>query len=373
MGELRVGLNLLWLLPGEGAGAEAYAMRVLRALLDEPAPGIELTVFANRRLARTRPGELSKVLTAVAPVDGGFRPARIAAESTWLAREAIRRGLDLVHHMADVVPWYRAQPSVLTIHDLRALHRPDILGAPHAAYLRARLRPSVRASAVVITPTETVRTSVVDELGADPDRVLVVSAPVFRRAEDLPLPAPGVAEPFFLYPAATEPHKNHATLIRAFAKVASTRPGLRLVLTGTRGRSDGEVVAAIERFGMRDAVLHLGQAPRSRLDALIARAVALVFPSRYEGFGLPLAEAMATGCPVIASDLPVIREVVGQAGVLVDPGDAEAWAAAMIRLLEDEALRDELVAAGREQADRFSPVETARRLSTAYRLAAGRG
>jgi glycosyltransferase involved in cell wall biosynthesis len=367
---LRVGINLLWLLPGEGAGAEVYSMRVLRALLDEPAPELDLTVFANRRLAHAHPEELGSVPVATAPVDGGSRTARVAAESTWLPREVRRRRLDLVHHMADVVPWLRGRPSVLTIHDLRALHRPDILGTPHAAYLRARLRPSVRASSVVITPTETVRSSVVDELGADPDRVRVVSAPLFALADDPP--HPGIAGPFFVYPSTTEPHKNHATLIRAFAGVAGTGPGPSLVLTGAPGRSDRDVAAEIERRRMGDAVLRLGRVPRERLDGLIARAVAVVYPSEYEGFGLPLAEAMAAGCPVIASDLPVIREVVGDAGVLVDPSDTAAWADAMRRLLDDDALRDRLASAGRERAGRFTPAETSRRLSDAYRFAAGR-
>src|SRR5207342_1922299 len=141
---------------------------------------------------------------------------------------------------------------------LRALHRPEIVSAPHAAYLRFRLRPSVRASAVVTTPTAAVRASVVDELGADPDRVLVVSAPLFPPAQGRELPAPGIADPFFLYPAATEPHKNHVTLIRAFAVIARSRPGVKLVLTGAAGRSDGDVAAAIARLGMQDAVLRLG-------------------------------------------------------------------------------------------------------------------
>ena len=369
MSSLRVGINLLWLLPGEGAGAEVYSMRILRALLEEPAE-LDLTVFANRRLADTQPEELASVPLAVAPIDGGSRPARIAAESTWLPREASRRRLDLVHHMADVVPWLRGGPSVLTIHDLRALHRPDILGTSHAAYLRARLRPSVRASAVVITPTETVRSSVIEDLGADPERVRVVSAPLFAPADG---PThPGIDGPYFLYPSTTEPHKNHGTLIRAFARIAGSWPDLKLVLTGAPGRSDADVAAEIERQGMGEAVLRLGRVPRELLDALIARAIAVVYPSEYEGFGLPLAEAMAAGCPVIASDLPVIREVVGEAGVLVGPGDTDGWADAMSRLLDDDALRNRLASAGRERAARFTPAEASRRLSEAYRFAAGR-
>jgi glycosyltransferase involved in cell wall biosynthesis len=222
----------------------------------------------------------------------------------------------------------------------------------------------------VITPTETVRSSVVEDLDADPERVRVVSAPLFAPAHG---PAdPGIPEPYLLYPSSTEPHKNHAMLLRAFARIASTRPGLSLVLTGAAGRSDGEVVAEIERLGLVDVVRRLGHVPRERLDALIAGAVAVVYPSQYEGFGLPLAEAMSAGSPVIASDLPVIREVVGESGVLVDPGDTEAWAGAMVRLLEDAALRERLATAGGEQVQGLTASETSRRLSDAYRLAAER-
>jgi alpha-1,3-rhamnosyl/mannosyltransferase len=370
---LRVGINLLWLRPGEGGGAEAYAMRVIRALVEDPAPEVEMTLLVNRRLARARPDVGARVPLAVAPVDGAVRSTRIVAESTWLRREAVRRRLDVVHHMADVVPWVRGDhPSVLTIHDLRALHRPDVLGPLHATYLRARLRPSVRASAVVTTPSATVRSAVLEELGADPDRVVVVSAPLFPPAQGAEAIAPEFAEPYFLYPATTDPHKGHDTLLDAFATVVRSRPGMRLVLTGGRGRAEDAVLSAIGRLGLQDSVRRLGLVPRRRLDALIARAVALVYPSRYEGFGLPLAEAMAMGCPVIASDLPVVREVVGDAGSLVSPGDVTGWADAMLRLLDDDDLRGRLAAAGTERARRFSPAETSRRMSAAYRLAAGR-
>jgi glycosyltransferase involved in cell wall biosynthesis len=155
--------------------------------------------------------------------------------------------------------------------------------------------------------------------------------------------------------------------------VAASSRGVRLVLTGGRGRGDADVTAVIARLGVGDAVLRLGHVPRPRLDGLIARAIALVYPSRYEGFGLPLAEAMGAGCPVIASDLPVIREVVGDAGLLVSVGDVSAWADAMLRVLDDQALRQRLVAAGRERAHRYSPAETSRTMAVAYRLALGGG
>ena len=357
----------MWLLPGEGAGAEVYSMRLLRALLDEPAAELELTVFANRRLALAKPEELASVPVATALIDGGSRPARIAAESTW--PRARRAGAG----STSSITWPTSSRGSAV---RRACSRSTTSGRSigrtsrdAARRLPARPAPSsLRASAVVITPTETVRSSVVEDLEADPERVRVVSAPLFAPA-DGPVD-PGIAEPFFLYPSTTDPHKNHATLIRAFARIAGSRPGLKLVLTGAAGRSDRDVAAEIERLGMGTRCSVSGC--RERLDALIARAVAVVYPSEYEGFGLPLAEAMAAGCPVIASDLPVIREVVGEAGVLVGPGDTDGWADAMSRLLDEDALREGLVSAGRERAARYTPAETSRRLSDAYRLAAGR-
>jgi alpha-1,3-rhamnosyl/mannosyltransferase len=165
----------------------------------------------------------------VAPIDGGSRAVRIAAESTWLAREASRRDLHLVHHPNDVLPWFRTRPSALTIHDLRSMAGDEVLGGLHAAYLRARVPPSARAAAVVMTPSEYVRRQVLQRFPLDPARVIVVSAPVFPGdAPDTngpgPPPVPGR---YFVYPAVSDRHKNHPILIEAFARVAATDPDVQ--------------------------------------------------------------------------------------------------------------------------------------------------
>ncbi len=241
------------------------------------------------------------------------------AESTWLAREASRRDVHLVHHLNNVVPWIRTRGSVLTIHDLRPITMPDSLGAAHGAYLRSRFAPSVRHAAVVTTPSEFVRGTVIELLDADPERVVVVSAPVLPSGPIAPTPSL-VDAPSFIYPAITNPHKNHVTLLEAFAGIVGAHPETRLVLTGSRGPAEDEVAATIVRLGLGDRVQRFGRVPATRLDASLRAAVALVYPSRYEGFGLPLAEAMAVGCPVIASNATALPEVAGGAGLLVDPG-----------------------------------------------------
>ena len=141
-GRIRVGVNLLWLLPGAAGGAERYAVRLLRALTDEASDDVDVTILCNRRFPPVHADLTARAATAVAPIDGGSRALRIAAESTWLAREASRRDLHLIHHPNDVLPWFRTRPSALTIHDLRSMAGDEVLSRPHAAYLRARVPTS---------------------------------------------------------------------------------------------------------------------------------------------------------------------------------------------------------------------------------------
>jgi alpha-1,3-rhamnosyl/mannosyltransferase len=371
---LRVGANLLWLLPEEAGGAEEYAVRVLRAF-GEATHDVDVTILCNKRFPPAHPDLASRFPTSVAPIDGRSRLARIVTESTWLMREASHRKLDVVHHVNNVIPWLRNRPSVLTIHDLRPIALPETLGRAHGAYLRMRLGSSVRGTSVITTPSAFVREIVIELLGADPSRVFVVSAPVFLTAEPAgtdPVGG-GVDGPFFLYPAITNPHKNHLTLLEAFARVVADRPDVVLVLTGAAGPAEPDVAASLSRLRLGGRVRRLGRVPAARLKALLREAVGLVYPSRYEGFGLPLAEAMAVGCPVIASNTTSLPEVMGEAGVKVEPGDASGWADAMRRLLDDESFRAGLIGAGYRRVEAFTPAETVRRLIAAYRLASQSG
>jgi glycosyltransferase involved in cell wall biosynthesis len=364
----RVGLNLLWLQPGRGGGAERYALGLVRALADEAAADVEMTIFCNRRFAGAYPDVRERVATVIAPLDGRSRSARIALESTWLARETARLDLDLVHHLNDVIPWIHPRPSVLTIHDLRSMAGGAVLGRGQAAYLRMAVPRSVRASRIVMTPTEFVRREVIDRFSVDPARVAVVSAPVPRMAPSATT-ALEPDGPYFLYPAITNRHKNHRTLLDAFAKVVADRPDVRLILTGTPGNADRDVGDEIRRLGLEGQVVRAGRLADPAFDRLLADAVALVYPSTYEGFGLPLMEAMALGCPVVASATTALPEVVGDAGMLIDPHDVDGWTEAMIRLLDDEGLRDRAIAAGKARVASRTPAETARRLVEAYRQA----
>ncbi len=362
----RIGINLMWLLPEAAGGAEEYAIRLLRALDEVTSDVVDITLLCNRRFPRAHPELAERFRTAIAPIDGS-RAARIVAESTWLPREAAKARVHLVHHLNNVVPWLRNRPSVLTIHDLRPIELPETLGRMQGAYLRARFGPSIRQASVITTPSAFVRGTVIELLGADPDRVHVVSAPLFAPAQTGS--AVSSVGRSFVYPAITHPHKNHRMLLAAFAKVVAAHDDATLVLTGAAGTAEGTVARATEELGLTRNVRRLGRVSAEELDGLFRESAALVYPSTYEGFGLPLAEAMALGCPVIASDRTALPEVLGGAGILVAPDDVNGWAEAMRRLLDDETLHAELGAAGRQRARSFSPEEAARRQVAAYRLA----
>jgi glycosyltransferase involved in cell wall biosynthesis len=369
---LRVGANLLYLKPGLVGGSEVYVQRLLRALGTEAADDLELTLFVNRRFREAHADLAANHPTVVAPISGDSPPIRIGVESTWLARETSRRPLHLVHHLANTIPQLRTRPAVVTIHDLLAIVRPQDVGRIKGVYLRRRLRPAARRARVVTTPSEFTRGLLIDRFELDASRVVVVPPPLFPRETGTiagGADTRGIEEPFFLYPAITHPHKNHITLLRAFARVADAHPRASLVFAGGQGAAEDAVRDEVGRLGLADRVHRLGRIPRVDLDMLFRRAVALTFPSRHEGYGLPLAEAMAIGCPVIASGTTASPEVVGDAGILLDPDDFDGWTDAMVRMLHDDEFRRGSIAAGRERVRSLSPAETARRQMDAYRRA----
>jgi glycosyltransferase involved in cell wall biosynthesis len=369
---MRVGVNLLYLKPGLVGGSEVYVAGLLRSLAVDAGDEVEATLFVNQRFEAAHAQLAAVYPVVVAPISGKHPSIRIVAESSWLAGATVTRELDVVHHVANTIPQIRTAPAAVTIHDLQPVVRPADFGSIKRRYLRGRLRRSAERSKVVMTPTEYVRRSVIDRFDVDERKVVVVPAPVVLVSPTDPGSTPeslGIGEPFYLYPAMTHPHKNHVTLIRAFARVAAEHPEPSLVLTGARGRAEATVVREIDRLDLAQRIHRLGYVDRSVLDALYARSVALTFPSRHEGYGLPVAEAMARGCPVVAANVTALPEVVAGAGLLVDPDDVEAWSAAMTRLLTDYGARAALVDAGRRRAAEMSSVETARRLLAAYRFA----
>jgi glycosyltransferase involved in cell wall biosynthesis len=186
----------------------------------------------------------------------------------------------------------------------------------------------------------------------------------------------GVRGAFVLYPAAAYPHKNHIVLLNAFAQVVKDHD-LTLVLTGAVGAgawgsahsTQPTIDATATALGIAGRLRQLGYVTTEQLAALYSRASMLTFPSRFEGFGIPVVEAMASGCPVIAADASALPAVVGDAGVVVEPDDVDAWAAAIVRVLDDRAHRDALVAAGHARAIELAQTDRAQQLVDVYQRA----
>lgn len=379
----RIGCNLLWLVPGVVGGSEEYTVGLLRAWVRQADrfPDLELVLFVNRSFPARYPDLVQDLRCIVAPVSGRSKLLRVMAESTWLAWRSRQERVALVHHMGGTMPACRTAPGVLTIHDLQPWDLPQNFGWAKRSYLRVTVPRSARAALAIVTLSSWVGRDVVRQLAVDPRRITTVPPDLPRCSEPATPAGPVlsayelVGRPFVLYPAITYPHKNHATLIRAFALAVRSDPAPVLVLTGGTGPAEPDCRRLIGELGIGRQVRRTYRVPSDHLDVLYREATALAFPSRYEGFGLPVIEAMSRGCPVLASDAAALVEVVGEGGKLLPPDDVEAWAGAIRRVLDDEHARAELSRRARSRASNIERGDSPHRLAEVYRraIAAARG
>ena len=329
---------------------------------------------ANRRLlARPRMRSRLNRLPMSRP------PVRIAWEQSVLPLELVRERADLLHALAFVSPLAWRGKSVVTVYDLSFLRFPEVYNRSNRLYLGTFTPPSLRRAERVITISEDARRDVIELCGVAPERVTAIllaadarfapagaaDVEAFRRRQGLP-------ERFVLYQGTLQPRKNVETLVRAYALLRSQgNDDHILVLAGPRGWQHEPIFDLIRQLGLEGAVMFPGFVPDDDLPLWYSSATVFAFPSRYEGFGLPLLEAMACGTPVVSSNASSLPEVVGDAGLLVDPSDAEGLSGSLRRLLDDEALRSSLSAAGRARAQTFSWRRTASETVQVYREVLG--
>jgi glycosyltransferase involved in cell wall biosynthesis len=337
-----IAISLLTLAPGQLGGSETYVRELLRAL-DRVGTG-DYRVLVPRDAEDAAAG-LPAVVVDLPPRNRLAALARAAADPRY-AR--LLTGSAAVHYPL-TVPVPRGARRIVTLHDVQHLDLPHLFSRAQRVYRAFAYDRAARRADRVIVVSEFVKRRAVERLRLDPGRVSVTPLAV-----DLNVLTPtyGAREPFLLYPAKSWPHKNHTRLFTAFELIRRRRPELRLVLTG-----DGthrRLPAGVE---------DRGHVPRAEIVSLLQRASALVFPSLYEGFGLPPLEAMACGCPVACSDRASLPEVVGDAARLFDPEKPEAIAAAVEEVLDDPT---PWVARGLARAARFSWDETARLTDAVY-------
>jgi glycosyltransferase involved in cell wall biosynthesis len=327
-------------------GDESYVQALLR----------ELAPLADReRLAAvTRHPEL--VPKGVDPVELAAR-SQVLRMTLGLPRALRRLRPDLAHFLYAIPPGYRGR-SVVTVHDLSFEHFADVMNLKDRLLFRTQVPRAARRADRILTGSEWTKRDLIERYRLPPDKIAVTPYgvdPVFT--QDGPRPNGRYA----LFVSAIQPRKDPLTAIEALPLVDGD---LRLVLVGDEKRGGDEVRGAIDRLGLDHRVELAGYVEHEGLAELYRGAACLVFPSRYEGFGLPVLEAMASGTPVVATTAGAVPEVAGDAAILVEPGDPEALAEGIRRALAE---RDRLVAAGLERAKQFSWAETARRTLAVYR------
>jgi alpha-1,3-rhamnosyl/mannosyltransferase len=366
-------------------GVGHYTRQLVRALagLDEPHRYYVLTPYPLRivrrgvaRLSRFREPNVALVVPGW-PTTVRARLARRLGREPELSY-GIDPPCDVFHATNNVFPYrVRAARQVLTIHDLTLLLFPEWHPGDRLARMVPALEPAVMRAHHIITPSRSTRDDVLKLLPVDPERISVVPEgvdPIFapRPADEV---TAGLAplglrpDEYLLFIGTIEPRKNLLRLLQALELTASTTGPL--VLAGGQGWNNAAIRTAVERLERAGRVRSLGYVPDELRPVLLTGARAFVFPSLYEGFGLPPLEAMACGTPVLTSNVSSLPEVVGDAALFVSPDDVDALATALARLWSDETLRAELRARGLAQARQFSWERTARLTLDVYRGAPG--
>jgi glycosyltransferase involved in cell wall biosynthesis len=361
----RVGLNLLYLAPGDTGGTETYA-RGLVPRLAEAWPEAEWVVFAGSELAGERP--LADGMPVVRlPVSSRTRVRRSAVEQTLLAGAIVRARLDLLHSLGTTTPLLAPGPQVVTIHDLIYKRHPDAHPGVLTRGMEVLVPAAARRAQRIIVPSEAVAEDLQTYLGIGHEKVDVVAEgpgaePVAAVADESDLRARlGLPDgPLVLAVSARRPHKNLSRLIEAMRGVDAT-----LVLPGYPTAFDEELKAEAQGA----PVVFAGWVSDGDLEGLYAAATCMVFPSLAEGFGLPVLEAMRRGVPVACSSTTALGEVAGDAALTFDPESVEAIRSAVRILLDDPAERARLIERGRARAAEFSWAAAAEGTVASYRRA----
>jgi glycosyltransferase involved in cell wall biosynthesis len=287
--------------------------------------------------------------------------------------------VDIFHSTDFVLPPVRQARTILTVHDLTFMRLPECAETGLRAYLSKVVPRSIERADLVLADSQSTKNDLIELLGVSPDKVEVVYAGVERRFRPMEGEMAlqrvkrryGLDFPFILSLGTLEPRKNFAGLVEAYALMRGKGQGrgrreLKLVIAGGKGWLYDEIFAKVEELGLEDKVIFPSFVTDEDLPALYNLAELFVFPSLYEGFGLPPLEAMACGTPVITSDRPSLPEVVGEAGLMVEATDGEALAGAMERVLTDENLRREMREKGLKQAEKFTWEAAAEKLLDVY-------
>ncbi len=358
MTPLRIGVNALYLLPGGVGGTEIYLRQLLRALAEIDSPHHYL-VFTNCETGSDLLPRSSRFEQCPQPVDAVNRVSRILFEQFRLPGAVRRQKVNVLLNPGFTGPVLSGVPSVTVFHDLQHVRHPEHFRSFDLLFWRFLLWQSAKKSKHLIAVSEATQRDLVQHYHVSADAVSVVMHGVEPEFFSLGrIPDEGL--PYVLCVSTLHPHKNLERLVRVFAQLRSKRPQLRLVLAGMRGFQTKQIEKQISDSGVAAAVDVTGWIARERLYDLYRRATVFVYPSTFEGFGMPVLEALAAGVPVACSDIPPLREVAGGAALFFNPGREDEMVEALDRLLSDAALAGGLAAAGKARARLFTWENAAR-------------
>jgi len=359
------------------AGAGRYIKGLISGLV-QVNPNHEILILCNRdnsHVFNPLPHGFSKIGCSILTE---ARLTRIVWEQTYLPRLTKRLGIDLLHSTSFVAPFLLPCRSVVSVYDTLDFSRLSRLHPKVHRYYRSVLTPrSVKKADSIIAISESTRRDIVETFGIPEEKVAVtylgVDHEVFRPVEDVRLKGGikakyGIHGDFILYVGKIQPQKNLTTLIRAFRELTmnAALSGYKLVISGNKGWAFDEVFATVKALRLENEITFTGYVSEEDLPLLYSAAKLFVYPSLYEGFGIPLLEAMACGTPVITSNISSLPEVVGDAGILVNPTDRDELAFAMQSVLKSGSLQREMKLKGLARARLFTWGETARRTLQVY-------
>ncbi len=377
---MRIGFE--YMLTGTAPTGVGVAVREMLAALLRRLPPKCMTIYTNASCLATLPEGAAEQEVAVSSLAGAGRLGRIVWQQMALPMSMRRQLPDVYHATGYVASPNLGSPTVLTVYDTIALDTPTLTTRSNFLHYRLALRRSVRASARVVVPCRYVRERLLAFVNIEPSRIHVIPLGVSSgfcplASESVPsgfgdLGLPNSAR-YVLCVGRMEKKKNLGLAIEALARLrANGYPDLLLVLAGAQGNDVAHLQRLIQRLNLERAVIRTGYIDDDTLLALYQRAVAVLYPSLNEGFGFPPLEAMACGTPTLVSSCGALREICGNAAMLLEPDDISAWAKMLDNLLSQPKFRTDLIARGLRHAARFTWDRHAEALLTTYEQALAR-
>ena len=363
---MRVGINALYLLPGNVGGSETYIRNLVKHLSEIDRDNVYF-IFINKESVGIFQESVPRLNIVLCPIQATNRPLRILWEQLILPFQIRSHKIDVLLSAGMTAPFLCPARSLLVIFDLQHVNQPQNFSRLYLFFLKTIIYLSAKTSDGIITISEQVKKDIIKyyKIGAEKITVahLAVNHELFfpmssgnmaslRNKYNLP-------EHYLLYAAALLPHKNHERLLKAFKEIREEMPGCKLVFTGAWDKGHDKLVSMISTLGLQKDVIMLGWLPFEDIPFLYRGAEIFVFPSLHEGFGLPILEAMASGVPVVCSQIEPLVEIAGNAALLIDPGDQSDIARGILSVFRDKALRIKLIEAGILRAKTFTWKRTA--------------